>query len=142
MNPFRTGKLVLFQVTYDRDWHFFEIAFFVILGIFGVSRASSPFRTMLTLVCLQPQGLYGAFVVKFNLQVMAFRRKYLQNHGVTEVVVLAGLTAIFGYFNRFLRMDMTESLYVLFRECEGGGDYDNLCQYVNFSKCLPGLTLI
>ncbi len=37
MNPFRTGKLVLFQVTYDRDWHFFEIIFFVVLGIFGVS---------------------------------------------------------------------------------------------------------
>lgn len=36
MNPFRTGKLVLFQVTYDRDWHFFEIIFFVFLGIFGV----------------------------------------------------------------------------------------------------------
>lgn len=36
MNPFRTGKLVLFQVTYDRDWHFFEIIFFIILGIFGV----------------------------------------------------------------------------------------------------------
>jgi hypothetical protein len=40
MNPFRTGKLVLFQVTYDRDWHFFEIIFFVILGIFGVSEIS------------------------------------------------------------------------------------------------------
>jgi chloride channel 3/4/5 len=37
MNPYRTGKLVLFQVTYDRDWHFFEILFFVVLGIFGVS---------------------------------------------------------------------------------------------------------
>ncbi len=36
MNPFRTGKLVLFQVTYDRDWHFFEIVFFIIIGIFGV----------------------------------------------------------------------------------------------------------
>lgn len=36
MNPFRTGKLVLFQVTYDRDWHFFEIIFFIIIGIFGV----------------------------------------------------------------------------------------------------------
>lgn len=37
MNPFRTGKLVLFQVTYDRDWHFFEIIFFIWIGIFGVS---------------------------------------------------------------------------------------------------------
>ena len=36
MNPFRTGKLVLFQVTYSRSWHFFEIFFFIILGIFGV----------------------------------------------------------------------------------------------------------
>ena len=42
MNPFRTGKLVLFQVTYDRDWHFFEIIFFIILGIFGVSAVRHP----------------------------------------------------------------------------------------------------
>lgn len=41
MNPFRTGKLVLFQVTYDRDWHFFEIIFFVIIGIFGVGVLSN-----------------------------------------------------------------------------------------------------
>jgi len=37
MNPYRTGKLVMFQVSYDRDWHFFEMIFFVLLGIFGVS---------------------------------------------------------------------------------------------------------
>jgi chloride channel 3/4/5 len=40
INPFRTGKLVLFQVTYDRDWHFFEIIFFIVLGIFGVRGTS------------------------------------------------------------------------------------------------------
>ncbi|KAF8813918.1 Cl-channel protein [Phlegmacium glaucopus] len=108
MNPFRTGKLVLFQVTYDRDWHFFEIIFFVILGIFG--------------------GLYGAFMIKFNLQVAAFRRKYLANHGVAEAVTLASLTALIGYFNRFIRMDMTSSMAILFRECEGGGNVFNLCQ--------------
>lgn len=36
MNPYRTGKLVMFQVSYDRDWHFFEMIFFVLLGVFGV----------------------------------------------------------------------------------------------------------
>ncbi|KAJ7121295.1 Cl-channel protein [Mycena crocata] len=108
MNPFRTGKLVLFQVTYDRDWHFFEILFFVILGIFG--------------------GLYGAFVVKFNLQVAAFRRKHLANHGVAEAVVLATLTAMIGYSNQFLRIDMTESMSILFRECDNGGNVNNVCQ--------------
>ncbi|KAK2464165.1 hypothetical protein APHAL10511_003622 [Amanita phalloides] len=108
INPFRTGKLVLFQVTYNRDWHFFEIIFFVILGIFG--------------------GLYGAFVVNFNLQVAAFRRKHLANHAVVEAVTLATITAMIGYFNRFLRIDMTTSMAILFRECEGGGNIHNLCQ--------------
>jgi chloride channel 3/4/5 len=36
MDPFRTGKLVLFQVSYDRDWHYFELPAFVLIGIFGV----------------------------------------------------------------------------------------------------------
>lgn len=40
MNPFRTGKLVLFQVQYDRDWHFFELGFFILIGVFGVSLLS------------------------------------------------------------------------------------------------------
>ncbi|UZJ53547.1 hypothetical protein CBS101457_002867 [Exobasidium rhododendri] len=108
MNPFRTGKLVLFQVSYDRDWHYFEIVFYVIIGIFG--------------------GLYGAFVIRYNLQVQKFRRENLASHGVAEAAVLAGITAFIGYWNMFLRIDMTESLEILFRECEGGGDYDNLCQ--------------
>jgi len=108
VNPFRTGKLVLFQVSYDRDWHFFEVGFFVVIGLFG--------------------GLYGTFVSKYNLQVAVFRRRHLANSAISEVVFLAGLTAIIGYFNMFLRIDMTESLEILFRECEGGGDYDGLCQ--------------
>jgi chloride channel 3/4/5 len=126
MNPFRTGKLVLFQVTYDRDWHFFEIVFFIILGIFGVSFSLFLLLSLDVLTLLE--GLYGVFVVKFNLQVAAFRRKYLANHGVAEAVTLATLTAVFGYFNRFIRIDMTESMAILFRECDNGGDYDNVCQ--------------
>ena len=68
-------------------------------------------------------------MVKFNLQWMAFRRKHLVNYPVVEAVSLATLTALIGYSNRFLRIDMTEMMSILFRECEGGGDYDNLCQY-------------
>ena len=36
MNPFRTGKLVLWQVTYDRNWNDFEIWSFIVIGIMGV----------------------------------------------------------------------------------------------------------
>ncbi|KAI9774270.1 MAG: glycerol ethanol, ferric requiring protein [Geoglossum simile] len=107
MNPFRTGQLVMFQVKYDRSWHFFEIIFFLIIGIFG--------------------GLYGAFVIKWNLRAQAFRKKYLSRYAIAEVTVLAAATAIICYPNMFLRIDMTESMEILFLECEGGHDYNGLC---------------
>ena len=37
MDPFRTEKLVVFQVSYDRDWHGFEMFFYMLLGVLGVS---------------------------------------------------------------------------------------------------------
>lgn len=107
MNPFRTGQLVMFQVKYDRSWHFFEVLFYIILGVFG--------------------GLYGAFVMKWNLKVQAFRKKYLTNYAILEATLLAVATAIVCYPNAFLRIEMTESMKVLFRECEGAEDYHGLC---------------
>lgn len=111
MNPFRTGQLVMFQVHYDRSWHFFEVAFFAIIGIFG--------------------GLYGAFVIKWNLRVQAFRKKYLTQHAVLEATLLAAATAIICYPNAFLRIEMTESMEILFLECEGAEDYHGLCEPKN-----------
>ncbi|MCJ1472328.1 glycerol ethanol, ferric requiring protein [Lambiella insularis] len=110
MNPFRTGQLVMFQVRYDRSWHFFEIIFFIFLGVFG--------------------GLYGALVIKWNLRVQAFRKKYLSKYPILEATLLAGGTALLCYPNMFLRIDMTESMEILFLECEGGHDYDGLCEFV------------
>lgn len=107
MNPFRTGQLVMFSVSYDRTWHFFEVLFFIIIGAFG--------------------GLYGAFMIKWNLRAQAFRKKYLGKYQVLEATMLAMFTAIICYPNMFLRIDMTESMERLFMECEGGHDYDNLC---------------
>ncbi|RDH38024.1 chloride channel [Aspergillus welwitschiae] len=111
MNPFRTGQLVMFQVQYDRTWHFFELIFFVLIGVFG--------------------GLYGALVIKWNLRVQAFRKKYLSQHAIMESVVLAGITAILCYPNMFLKINMTEMMEILFRECEGGHDYNGLCEAKN-----------
>jgi chloride channel 3/4/5 len=107
VNPFRTGQLVMFQVRYDRSWHFFELVFFVMIGIFG--------------------GLYGALVIKWNLRVQQFRKKYLAQYAVLETVVLATVTAVVCYPNSFLRIEMTESMEILFMECEGAGDYNGLC---------------
>jgi chloride channel 3/4/5 len=108
MNPFRTGQLVMFQVKYDRSWHFFEVVFYIILGLFG--------------------GLYGAFVMKWNLRAQAFRKKYLTKYAILEATILAAATAIVCYPNVFLRIDMTESMEILFLECEGAEDYRGLCE--------------
>lgn len=37
VNPFGSGKSVLFQVLFHRDWHVFEMPVFILLGIMGVS---------------------------------------------------------------------------------------------------------
>ncbi|KAJ1970067.1 glycerol ethanol, ferric requiring protein [Dispira parvispora] len=106
-NPFRTGKLVMFQASYDKDWHFFEVIFYILLGIFG--------------------GVYGALVIKFNVRVAAFRKKYLKAHPIGEVAVLTVSTAIVCYLNIFLRNDMSEIMSYLLRECKDG-DYSGLCR--------------
>lgn len=111
MNPFRTGQLVMFQVKYDRSWHFFEIPFYLVIGAFG--------------------GLYGAFVIKWNLRYQAFRKKYLSQYPVLEATLLATATAIVCYWNPFLSIDMTESMEILFLECEGTEDYRGLCDAPN-----------
>ena len=36
IDPFRTGKMVLFAVEYDRSWQMFEFPVFILLGILGV----------------------------------------------------------------------------------------------------------
>lgn len=111
MNPFRTGQLVMFSVKYDRDWHFFEIVFYIILGIFG--------------------GVYGALMIKGHLTVQTFRKKYLAKYAIPEAVILAGVTALLCYPNLFLRVEMTEMMEMLFRECEGDYDYHGLCESSN-----------
>lgn len=121
MNPFRTGQLVMFQVHYDRSWHFFEVTFFIILGIFG--------------------GLYGAFVIKWNLRAQAFRKKYLTNYAILEATFLAFGTAIVCYPNMFLRIDMTESMEILFLECEGAEDYNGICDKENRWHMIVSLTI-
>ena len=96
-NPFRTGQLVLFEVTYDTSWHFFELPFYALLGVFG--------------------GVYGIFVSRLNKRVAGFRKKFLADYAVREVVLLAVFSASFCYFNEFLKVDMTEAMQLLFAEC-------------------------
>jgi chloride channel 3/4/5 len=97
-NPFRTGKLVLYQVTYHSGWHGFEMVPFAILGILG--------------------GLYGGLFIKLNMRVAEWRksRTYLKGP-VLEVVLVALITAVINFPVKLMRAQASELVYTLFAEC-------------------------
>ncbi|KAL1922632.1 uncharacterized protein VTP21DRAFT_10171 [Calcarisporiella thermophila] len=108
IDPFRTGKLVMFQVTYDRDWKFFELAGFLILGIFG--------------------GLFGVLFTKVNIGWSRFRRNsWLNSYPVAEVLVVTLVTAVVSFWNPYTRMGLTELASELFNECSPSDDNEGLC---------------
>ncbi|KAH3900415.1 Gef1p SCDLUD_003394 [Saccharomycodes ludwigii] len=106
INPFQNGKIVQFEITYDRDWHLGEVPIFILLGVFG--------------------GIYGNVVTKLNVHFVSFRNKYLsgkfpllnhKNYAIQEVIILTSITALISYFNEFLKLDMAEGMEILFHEC-------------------------
>ncbi|KAJ2396870.1 glycerol ethanol, ferric requiring protein, partial [Coemansia sp. RSA 2531] len=127
MNPFRTGKLVMFQATYDRDWHFFETGFFVLLGVFG--------------------GVFGGICIRLHLRVAAWRRRYVRpSDAVTEAAILALGTTAITYANVYTRADMGELLAYLLQECpsttalqQPSGGWGGMCDPANSGRVILGL---
>lgn len=109
IDPFGTGKIVLFQVTYDKDWHFYELLFFVLIGIFG--------------------GLYGAYFTKLNMfwakNVRA--KTWMARHPILEVVVITAVSAAFSFYNGYTRMGGVELIADLFSECHEHESLEGLC---------------
>lgn len=103
-NPFRTGKLVLYQVTYTSSWHAFEMVPFAFLGIIG--------------------GLYGALFIKLNMKIATWRKStsFLAKHPILEVVVAAAVTAMIDFPNKFMRAQASELVSALFAECSQRSD--------------------
>ncbi|KAL4893064.1 Cl channel CLC-3 [Aspergillus ambiguus] len=109
LNPFRTGNIVLYQVTYTRGWHRFELIPFVILGIVG--------------------GLYGAFLIRMNLRVARWRRSRGWSRPILEVVIVALVSALINFPNIFMRSQNSELVHSLFAECgDGTEDPFGLCK--------------
>ncbi|MCJ1436368.1 hypothetical protein MMC27_005747 [Xylographa pallens] len=109
-NPFRTGQLVLYQVTYTTGWHGFEMVPFALLGIVG--------------------GLYGGLFIKLNMKIAKWRSlSRISESPVLEVTLVAILTALFNYPNIFMRAQSSELVYTLFAECAAlTDDQFGICQ--------------
>ncbi|KAA1473891.1 hypothetical protein DENSPDRAFT_780653 [Dentipellis sp. KUC8613] len=111
LDPFGTGKLVLLQVTYDKDWHAYELVPFLLLGVFG--------------------GVYGAWFSKLNYRWSRDVREktWLKTHPASEVLLITLLTAVFSFVNPYTHMGGTELVYDLFAECRTGSPntHSGLC---------------
>ncbi|KAF8521256.1 chloride channel [Hysterangium stoloniferum] len=123
LDPFGTGKLVLFQVSYDKDWHAFELGFFVIIGVFG--------------------GVYGAYFSKMNFWwAKNVRGKtWLGKHPIFEVLLITSVTTAFCFLNPYTRLGGTELVYNLFAECHKGDFNEGLCASQS-SEIQPLITAI
>ncbi|SCZ90228.1 BZ3500_MvSof-1268-A1-R1_Chr1-3g01854 [Microbotryum saponariae] len=99
LDPFGTGKTVLFEVTYDRDWHTFELIGFLLLGAFG--------------------GIYGALFCKTNIWWTRRVRNgtFLRSHPIIEVALVTLITVAIAFYNPWTKMGGTEFISELFSEC-------------------------
>ncbi|KAF9012379.1 voltage-gated chloride channel [Cyathus striatus] len=111
LDPFGTGKLVLFQVTYDKDWHAYELLPFLFLGLLG--------------------GVYGAYFSKLNYRWSKHVRNgtWMKSHPIAEVLLITFATTLLCFLNPYTRMGGTELVYNLFSECQTGSrnSHSGLC---------------
>ncbi|KAK4033204.1 chloride channel [Parachaetomium inaequale] len=97
-DPFRSGKLVMYQVTYTSTWHGFEVVPFILLGILG--------------------GIYGGLFIKANMRIARWRKSTSWLPGpVVQVVIVAALTALINYPNLYMRSQNSDLVSHLFSEC-------------------------
>ena len=104
LDPYGTGKIVLFEVRYLIDWKFFEMIAFILLGVLG--------------------GFLGAMFIKASrLWAKTFRRMgVIKKHPVFEVFLVAVATGIFSFWNRYTRLPVAELLFDLASPCDAFTD--------------------
>jgi chloride channel 3/4/5 len=104
LNPYGTNKIVLFEVRYLLDWKFFEIIAFIITGAFG--------------------GLLGALFIKASrIWARTFRRiSFIKGYPLLEVFIVALVTAVLSFWNRYTKLPVTELLFELASPCDSFSD--------------------
>lgn len=104
LNPYDTSKIVLFEVRYLTDWRFFEIIVFAFLGFLG--------------------GALGALFIKASrLWARTFRSiPTIKKYPVVEVLLVAVLTGLISFWNRYSRLPVAELLYELAAPCDSFSD--------------------
>ncbi|KAE8316999.1 chloride channel [Aspergillus transmontanensis] len=100
LNPYGTGKIVLFEVRYLNDWEIFELVIFILLGVLG--------------------GALGALFIKASsLWARSFRRiPIIKRWPMLEVVLVAVVTGLVSFWNRYTKLAVSELLFELASPCD------------------------
>ncbi|TKA65175.1 hypothetical protein B0A55_09219, partial [Friedmanniomyces simplex] len=100
LNPYGTNKIVLFEVRYLTDWRFFELIAFVLLGVLG--------------------GTTGALFIKASrVWAKTFRKmSVIKKYPIVEVLLVALVTGIVSFWNRYTRLPVAELLFELAAPCD------------------------
>ncbi|KAK5008280.1 hypothetical protein LTR16_005592, partial [Cryomyces antarcticus] len=95
LDPYGTNKIVLFEVRYMTDCKFFEMIAFILLGILG--------------------GVTGALFIKASrVWAQTFRRlTFVKRWPILEVMLVALITGLVSFWNRYTRLPVTELLFEL-----------------------------
>ncbi|KAL9598593.1 MAG: hypothetical protein Q9179_003846 [Wetmoreana sp. 5 TL-2023] len=100
LNPYGTGKIVIFEVRYVTDWRSFEIFIFILLGVLS--------------------GALGALFIKASgIWARTFRRiPVIKSWPVLEVALVALVTGLISFWNRYAKLAVTELLFQLASSCK------------------------
>ncbi|EJT81892.1 chloride channel protein 3 [Gaeumannomyces tritici R3-111a-1] len=104
LNPYGTHKIVMFQVQYKLDWEYFELGSFIAVGVLG--------------------GAAGALFIKASRKwAETFRRiPVIRAHPLLEVVLVATITGMVGYWNVLTKLPVAKLLYNLAAPCDAKDD--------------------
>lgn len=100
LNPYGNGKIVMFEVRYDRDWEFFELGAFIVIGILG--------------------GATGALFIKASRRwAQSFRKvPIIKKRPIVEVILVAILTGLVSFWNPYTKVPVAKLLFSLASQCD------------------------
>ncbi|KAJ3222098.1 hypothetical protein HK099_002713 [Clydaea vesicula] len=108
INPLGTGKLVIFQVSYAKDWHIIETIPFIFLGLIG--------------------GIYGGLFIKSGTSISKFKKKFkiLLENPILETFIVTLITGALSFFLIFTKISNSELIFILFSKCTTEDDFNGL----------------
>ncbi|KAI1841337.1 hypothetical protein JX265_007901 [Neoarthrinium moseri] len=100
LNPYGTHKIVMFEVRYKVDWEYFELGSFILCGILG--------------------GAAGALFIKASRKWAVTFRKIptIKKYPMVEVIMVALITALIGYWNPLTKLPVAKLLLNLAAPCD------------------------